>query len=52
MRKEPEMPDKEDLELRLYRTMPWDADVMVPTPEKDALDELEEKQKEKDGDRE
>ena len=24
------MPDHEDLERRLWRTMPWDADVMVP----------------------
>lgn len=24
------MPDHEDLERRLWRTMPWDAEVMVP----------------------
>ena len=30
MRKEPIMPDHEDLERRLWRTMPWDAEVMVP----------------------
>ena len=36
------MPDKEDLERRLWRTMPWDASVMVPTPEQDARDEAEE----------
>ena len=42
------MPDREDLERRLYRTMRWDADVMVPTPERDAEDELTERNK-KDG---
>ena len=36
------MPDHEDLERRLWRTMPWDAEGMVPTPEQDALDEAEE----------
>lgn len=39
------MPDKEDLERRLWRTMPWDASVMVPTPEQDAIDEAEEDDK-------
>lgn len=39
MRKERSMPDKEDLERRLWRTMPWDAAVMVPTPETDEQDE-------------
>lgn len=24
------MPDRDDLERRLWRTMPWDAEVMVP----------------------
>ena len=27
------MPDHEDLERRLWRTMPWDAEVMVPKDE-------------------
>lgn len=36
------MPDHEDLECRLWRTMLWDAEVMVPTPEQDAKDEAEE----------
>lgn len=29
----------DDLERRLCRTMPWDASVMVPTPEQDEKDE-------------
>ena len=33
------MPDKEDLERRLWRVMPWDAAVMEPSPEQDAEDE-------------
>ena len=36
------MPTEDDLERRLWRTMPWDESVMVPTDEKDALDEYEE----------
>ena len=36
------MPTEDDLERRLWRTMPWDAEVMVPTPEKDAQEEAEE----------
>lgn len=36
------MPDKEDLERRLWRIMPWDAEVMEPTPEKDAEEEEQE----------
>ena len=36
------MPDHEDLERRLWRTMPWDAEVMVPSPEKDEQEEQEE----------
>lgn len=36
------MPDEDDLERRLWRTMPWDASVMVPTPEQDTIDEAEE----------
>lgn len=39
------MPDEEDLERRLWRTMPWDASVMVPTPEQDAIEEAEEGEK-------
>ena len=35
------MPTEDDLERRLWRTMPWDASVMVPTPEQDAQDEKE-----------
>ena len=35
------MPDREDLERRLWRTMPWDAEVMVPTVEQDEKDEQE-----------
>ena len=42
MRKEQKMPDREDLERRLWRTMPWDAEIMVPSEEKDALEEAEE----------
>ena len=41
MRKELEMPDHEDLERRLWRTMPWDAEVMVPSAEQDAKEEKE-----------
>ena len=41
MRKEPIMPDHEDLERRLWRTMPWDAEIMVPSAEQDAKDEEE-----------
>ena len=35
------MPDREDLERRLWRTMPWDAEVMVPTEEQDEKEERE-----------
>jgi len=35
------MPDHEDLERRLWRTMLWDAEVMIPTPEQDEQDELD-----------
>ena len=38
------MPDREELETRLWRTMPWDEKVMVPTPEQDAQDEQKEKE--------
>jgi len=38
------MPDKEDLERRLWRTMPWDAEIMVPTPESDERDEKDERE--------
>ena len=36
------MPDHEDLERRLWRTMLWDAEVMVPSVENDELEEAEE----------
>lgn len=36
------MPDHEDLERRLWRTMPWDAAVMEPSEENDALEEAAE----------
>ena len=42
MRKEHGMPDRDDLERRLWRTIPWDAAVMVPTPEQDAQDDQDE----------
>ena len=29
------MPDREDLERRLWRTMPWDAEVMLPKDDED-----------------
>jgi hypothetical protein len=35
------MPTEDDLERRLWRTMPWDADVMQPSEEQDAKDEKE-----------
>ena len=41
MRKERNMPDHEDLERRLWRTMPWDAEVMEPSEEQDEKDEKE-----------
>ena len=41
MRKETEMPDREDLERRLWRTMPWDAEIMMPSEEQDEKDEQE-----------
>ena len=41
MRKEPGMPDRDDLERRLWRMMPWDAAVMVPSEEQDEKDEQE-----------
>ena len=39
MRKEPEMPDEDDLERRLWRTMPWDASVMVPKDDEEEGEE-------------
>ena len=42
MRKEPGVPTEDDLERRLWRVMPWDAEVMEPSPEKDAIEEAEE----------
>ncbi len=41
MRKERSMPDEEEMERRLWRTMPWDAAVMVPSEEADAEDEID-----------
>ena len=35
------MPTEDDLERRLWRTMPWDAAVMMPSPEQDEKDEQE-----------
>lgn len=35
------MPTEDDLERRLWRTMPWDAEVMVPSAEQDEKDEKE-----------
>ena len=42
MRKEPGMPDREDLERRLWRTMPWDAEIMVPSDDENEKQEGEE----------
>lgn len=39
------MPDGDDLERRLWRTMPWDAEVMMPSEENDAQEEQEEREK-------
>lgn len=41
------MPTEDDLERRLWRTMPWDASVMVPSAEQDEKDEAEEREGEK-----
>lgn len=35
------MPTEDDLERRLWRTMPWDAAVMLPSVENDAKEEEE-----------
>lgn len=35
------MPTEDDLERRLWRTMPWDAEVMVPSAEQDEKEEKE-----------
>lgn len=35
MRKGSKMPTEDDLERRLWRTMPWDAEVMVPKDEEE-----------------
>lgn len=40
-RKETQMPTGDDLERRLWRTMPWDAEVMWPSAEQDEKDEQE-----------
>ena len=42
VRKERNMPDHEDLERRLWRTMPWDAEVMVPKDDENDEQEGEE----------
>ena len=36
------MPDREDLERRLWRTMPWDAEIMEPSDEENEEQEGEE----------
>jgi len=41
------MPTEDDLERRLWRTMPWDAAVMVPSAEQDAKDDQEETSRKK-----
>lgn len=33
------MPDKDEMERRLWRTMRWDRETMEPTPETDAAEE-------------
>ena len=33
------MPDAEDLERRLWRVMPWDAEVMVPKDDEEGEDD-------------
>lgn len=33
---------EDDLERRLWRTMPWDAEIMEPSEEQDAQDEQNE----------
>ena len=38
------MPTEDDLEKRLWRTMPWDAEVMLPSEEQDEKDEKDEKE--------
>ena len=42
MRREQKMPTEDDLERRLWRTMPWDAKTMEPSEEQDALDDEQE----------
>lgn len=44
------MPDREELDRRLWRTMPWDAETMIPTPEQDAREDAEEQEGEKEND--
>ena len=41
MRKENAMPTEDDLERRLWRTMPWDESVMAPSAEQEALEDEE-----------
>jgi hypothetical protein len=33
------MPDEDEMERRLWRTMPWDAKTMAPSEEEDAAEE-------------
>lgn len=33
------MPDEDEMEKRLWRTMPWDRETMIPSVEKDEEDE-------------
>lgn len=40
---EPEMPDEDELERRLWRMVPWDAEIMTPSEENDAQEEQEER---------
>ena len=36
------MPDEDEMEKRLWRTMPWDRETMIPSVEQDEEDEKEE----------
>lgn len=36
------MPDEDEMEKRLWRTMPWDRETMIPSVEKDEEDERSE----------
>ncbi|MBP5726057.1 MAG: hypothetical protein J6Y48_03170 [Clostridia bacterium] len=37
------MPDEDELERRLWRMVPWDAEIMTPSEENDAQEEQEER---------